>query len=81
MKRLAESAAPVIVEDDGAPIAVVLHPDVFAGFARLDREAWKTLDELRAQTRENDPDEVYEAVTEETAMARQELQHADPRGR
>jgi prevent-host-death family protein len=80
--HLAADREPVVVEDRGEPVAVVISPDDFARFRR-DREAdgWAVVRELREANADKDPDEVYEDITRIVEEVRQEMHDERQRAR
>lgn len=64
---------PIIVEQNGQPVAVVISPDDFARLQAERADGWEVLDRLRARNADIDPDEAYADATRAVAEARQEL--------
>ncbi|GIW05496.1 MAG: hypothetical protein KatS3mg060_0301 [Dehalococcoidia bacterium] len=64
---------PVIVERNGKPYAVVMSSSQYEQWRR-DREArlWKTVAHVQQRHAEEDPEEIYRAVTEVVEEVRQE---------
>lgn len=71
---IAATGEPVIVEDGGRPVAVVISAARWQELqqAVVDR-AWATIEELRRLNAHIDPDEGYADVTAEVEAVRQEM--------
>ena len=67
---LSSSNEAVVVEDGGEPVAIMITPEEYNRLRRED--PWAVLDELRAANADQDPDEVYQLVTEVVEQVRQE---------
>lgn len=63
---------PVIVEKNGKPFAVLVHPDWYELLRKQFDEAWDTLDRLMERTSNNAPDEVERDVAAVIAEVRRE---------
>ncbi len=67
---IAETKEPVMVEDAGEPVAVLISPDEFREYAR--ERFWRTVDEIRKRNADKDPDEVLRDMTAVVEEVRQE---------
>lgn len=63
---------PVVVEKNGKPFAVLVHPDWYELLQKQFDEAWQRLDALMERNSNNDPDEVERIVAEVIGEVRQE---------
>jgi prevent-host-death family protein len=75
---------PVVVEKKGKPVAVVISPEQYASIEQVGEQFWATVDQIREQNRDKDPDEVLRDVTDIVEEVRQERydkrQHEATRG-
>ena len=61
-----QSDEPIIVEQDGQPVAVVISPEAYQRFQYLQSQAeqiWVTVDEVRARHGGKNLDELFNDVT------------------
>jgi prevent-host-death family protein len=65
-----EKKEPIIIEEDGKRLAVVISPE---DFDRLREHLWEAVERIRARMPDRDPDEVLREVTEVVEEVRQEL--------
>lgn len=64
---------PVVVQEDGKPVAVIISPEAFErqqeGF---NQRFWETVDRIRERNAEKNPDEELTFITEVVEEVRQE---------
>jgi prevent-host-death family protein len=71
---------PVIVEENGAPLVVVISPEEFERYRQQRiEEAWQAIDRMRERNAHLDPDEVLAEVTEVVEEVRRERYEAEQR--
>ena len=64
---------PVIVERKGKPVAVVINPEEYEQYKKLQKERFfSTVDRIQERNKDYDPDEVLRDVTEAVEEVRQE---------
>lgn len=71
LQRLLADGEPVVVEDAGEALAVVISPAEYRAFRRS-RDPWAVIDEIRERNADKDPDEVLHDVTQIVEEVRQE---------
>jgi PHD/YefM family antitoxin component YafN of YafNO toxin-antitoxin module len=64
---------PVLIEEDGQPVAAILTPEQFEEWQAYAKKLFfEAVRELQAANADKDPDEVYRDVTEIVEEVRQE---------
>lgn len=81
LQSVHDTREPVVIDREGEPVAVVINPEDFERYLRLEAAAdWEALDPLAARNADMDPDEVFADVTAEIEALRRERRGADKRG-
>ncbi len=81
LQSVRDTREPVVIDRGGEPVAVVINPEDFERYLRLEARAdWDALDALAARNAEKDPDEVFADVTAEIDSARRERRFGQTHG-
>ena len=76
VKRVSKLETRVLVEEDGLPVAALVSPSDLDELTLLDgyrRDPWSVVDDIHADNRDKDPDEVERDVAEAIAEVRAEV--------
>jgi PHD/YefM family antitoxin component YafN of YafNO toxin-antitoxin module len=68
--QIAQTKEPIVVEDAGQTVAVIVSPEDYREQAW--QRIWATVDRIQERNADKDPDEVYRDVTEVVEEVRQE---------
>ena len=63
----------VVIERKGKPFTVMMSPDEYERYKKVvDKEFWKTVEEIQAKNADKDPDDIYREVTKVVEEVRRE---------
>lgn len=80
LEQVSTTREAVILEVEGRPIAVLITPEEFESYQRMEEHDWASIEQVWASNADKDPDEVYADVTAEVEAVRQELYDERMRG-
>jgi prevent-host-death family protein len=78
LDSVSSTREPVIVEEKGRPVAVIISPELFQRLQEEDERDWAIIEAVGARNADKDPDEVLAEVTavvEEVRRERYERQN------
>ena len=73
LRTLSDWREPVILEDQGRPVGVIITPGQYDRYAAMAKELFfQTVDEIQQRNADADPDELLAEVTEAVEAVRRE---------
>ncbi len=82
---VSQTEEPVAIDEQGERVAVVISPAMYQMLEKhLNKQFWRTVDEIRERNADKDPDAEYAIITqvvEEVRQERYEEQQRESQGR
>jgi len=82
IRAVHDTQEPLIVEDDGERLAVLISPEDYDGYEQYVMSRFNAaVDELRRRNADNDPDEVFRdlsAIVEDVRQEQYEREQCEP---